>query len=65
MPFTLTGLTTGTDILSLDLAGFHVIVLDTYQAAVDVLVKSGNDALQRSPLSFASMTPYELMALQV
>jgi hypothetical protein len=45
----LTDLTTGTDILSLDLAGVRMIILDTYQAAVDVLVKTGNDALKRSP----------------
>ena len=51
----LTGLATGTDILSLDLAGVRVIVLDTYQAAADVLIKNGNDALQRSVLSSASM----------
>jgi hypothetical protein len=36
--------------MSLDLFGVRVIILDTYQAAVDVLVKNGNDALQRSLL---------------
>ena len=59
----MTNLAIGTDILSLELAGVRIIILDTYQAAVDVLVKSGNDALQRSPLSLVSMTIYELTSL--
>jgi hypothetical protein len=41
----------GTDIMTLDLGGICTVILDTHQAAVDVLVKNGNDALQRSSIS--------------
>jgi hypothetical protein len=57
-------LTTGTDVLLMDLAGFRVVILDTYQAAIDILVKSGNNALSRSFISFASMSAYELIAFK-
>jgi hypothetical protein len=39
--------TTGTDIMMLDLPGFRFVILDTYQAAVDVLINKGSDVLQR------------------
>jgi hypothetical protein len=48
--------------MTLDLGGICAVILDTHQAAVDVLVKNGNDALQRSSISSASMTAYELIA---
>jgi hypothetical protein len=48
----LTDLSTGTDILLLDLAGVRLVILDTYQAAVHVLIKSGNDTLQRFSTPF-------------
>ena len=54
-----TDLTTGTDILLLDLVGVRLIILDTYQAAIDILVKNGNNALQRLPLSLTCMTVYD------
>jgi hypothetical protein len=33
--------------MTLDLAGFRFVILDTYQAAVDVLIKKGSDVLSR------------------
>jgi hypothetical protein len=33
--------------MTLKLVGFRIVVLNTHQAAVDVLLKQGNDALQR------------------
>jgi hypothetical protein len=37
----------GTDILSVEMAGYRLIVLDTYQAAADLLTKQGNDTMDR------------------